>query len=354
MFRDVVLARYPVPEPLEGLVDWCWSVRWNLADGTEFAQDVASQPGVNLSVGNAPLPGTAPPPGPLDVRWVLNGVSTGVTRRVLRGRGWNVAAKTATGGFGAWVDDVGAITDRVFDGAAPFAEIGVLERLDRELPRRAAERGPSVDASTVGVSGDENEPGRMRMAGPRDHDRGVVAAPDHAGEDGSTETDAGRPTWIEVGSADSAPANADEAAALAQTAAEIAAELVRLLEQRPPARVDEAREISRIARFAETDRAVRRVDDLARAAGVSSRTLQRRFATCAGVSPSWVIRRFRLLEAAELVCEGAQVDWADVAASLGYADQAHLVRDFRATLGDSPAAYARAQRTERERDGGAR
>ncbi|MGH3223253.1 MAG: AraC family transcriptional regulator [Streptosporangiaceae bacterium] len=34
------------------------------------------------------------------------------------------------------------------------------------------------------------------------------------------------------------------------------------------------------------------------------------------------------------------MDWAALAADLGYADQAHLTRDFTATIGVSPARYA--------------
>jgi AraC-like DNA-binding protein len=56
----------------------------------------------------------------------------------------------------------------------------------------------------------------------------------------------------------------------------------------------------------------------------------------------WVIRRYRLLDAAEAVREGAAVSWAEVAADLGYADQAHLIRDFRAAIGQTPGAYAQA------------
>jgi AraC-like DNA-binding protein len=36
---------------------------------------------------------------------------------------------------------------------------------------------------------------------------------------------------------------------------------------------------------------------------------------------------------------GRSVDWAVLAADLGYADQAHLTRDFTATIGVPPARY---------------
>jgi AraC-like DNA-binding protein len=71
------------------------------------------------------------------------------------------------------------------------------------------------------------------------------------------------------------------------------------------------------------------------------------FMDYAGVPPTWVIRRYRLLDAAEAVRDGAAVSWAELAAGLGYSDQAHLTRDFRAATGQAPAAYARAQRPAR-------
>ncbi len=59
------------------------------------------------------------------------------------------------------------------------------------------------------------------------------------------------------------------------------------------------------------------------------------------MSPAWVIRRWRIVEAADRAAVGDEVVWADLAADLGYADQAHLVRDFTAHLGTTPAAYTR-------------
>ena len=88
------------------------------------------------------------------------------------------------------------------------------------------------------------------------------------------------------------------------------------------------------------DPGLRRVDQLAAASGMTARSLQRLFADYVGVSPKWVMRRARLHEAAERADSGEPVDWARLAADLGYADQAHLTRDFTATIGISPTRYA--------------
>ena len=85
---------------------------------------------------------------------------------------------------------------------------------------------------------------------------------------------------------------------------------------------------------------MRRVDDFARAEGLSVRALQRLFSTYVGVSPKWVILRYRIHEALERAGTRTGIDWAALAAELGYADQAHLVRDFTATVGVPPTAYA--------------
>ncbi|MFD3533562.1 DUF6597 domain-containing transcriptional factor [Streptomyces sp. NPDC058664] len=92
------------------------------------------------------------------------------------------------------------------------------------------------------------------------------------------------------------------------------------------------------------DRSVRKVSRLVTATGLSARSLQRLFATRVGVGPKWVILRYRIheaLERAEAAETAGTPDWAALAAELGYSDQAHLVRDFTATIGVPPAAYAR-------------
>ncbi|GAA4306449.1 helix-turn-helix domain-containing protein [Actinomadura luteofluorescens] len=84
-----------------------------------------------------------------------------------------------------------------------------------------------------------------------------------------------------------------------------------------------------------------RVGELAEAVGLSTRSLQRLFHEYVGIGPKWVIRRFRMQEAAERAASGTGVDWADLAAELGYADQAHFTRDFTAAVGTPPGRYAR-------------
>ncbi len=88
------------------------------------------------------------------------------------------------------------------------------------------------------------------------------------------------------------------------------------------------------------DRRVLRVNDVADRHGIPVRRLQRLFLTHVGVGPKWVIRRYRLQEAIEQAAGGAP-DWARLAADLGFSDQAHLVREFAAVTGRTPAAYAR-------------
>ncbi|HXC16920.1 MAG TPA: helix-turn-helix domain-containing protein [Holophagaceae bacterium] len=97
------------------------------------------------------------------------------------------------------------------------------------------------------------------------------------------------------------------------------------------------------ARIAE-DREIRRVEDISERFDVGTRTLQRLFARYVGVSPKWVIQRYRLHEALAQVDQGHSVDWASLAVDLGYFDQAHFIKDFKALVGRTPAGYAELNR----------
>ncbi len=95
----------------------------------------------------------------------------------------------------------------------------------------------------------------------------------------------------------------------------------------------------RLVDLARYDRGLTRVSAYANRAGLSVRALQRLFVDYVGVPPKWVILRYRVQEAIERAAP--DVDWAQLATDLGYADQAHLVRDFTATIGVSPTMYVR-------------
>ncbi len=100
-------------------------------------------------------------------------------------------------------------------------------------------------------------------------------------------------------------------------------------------------ELARLMREIEDDPTLVRAEQVAERAGVQLRTLQRRFSEYVGIGPKWVVQRFRLLDAAAVAHAGGDVDWAGLAADLGFSDQAHLVRAFTAVVGTPPARYAR-------------
>jgi AraC-like DNA-binding protein len=89
------------------------------------------------------------------------------------------------------------------------------------------------------------------------------------------------------------------------------------------------------------ERGVTRVEQLAALVGIGPRPLQRSFNKYVGVSPKWVIRRYRLQEAAEALARGDLDNMRDLALRLGYFDQAHFIRDFKAVVGKTPQAYAK-------------
>ena len=104
----------------------------------------------------------------------------------------------------------------------------------------------------------------------------------------------------------------------------------------PDEKVDLARQL--VARILhELD--ILTVDDFAASTGISVRSLQRLFSQYVGVSPKWVIRRYRLHELLEQMHSGKHLDWAQLAVDLGYFDQAHLINDFKSITGYAPTEY---------------
>jgi AraC-like DNA-binding protein len=115
-----------------------------------------------------------------------------------------------------------------------------------------------------------------------------------------------------------------------------------LLRRRLPPPDPQVQRIGSILAIATQDPGLTRVQDLAERASLPMRTLQHLFSDHVGVSPKWVIRRYRLHDAADRLAQGEDIDLATLAQSLGYFDQAHFTRDFQRLVGQSPAAYRRA------------
>jgi AraC-like DNA-binding protein len=113
-----------------------------------------------------------------------------------------------------------------------------------------------------------------------------------------------------------------------------------------PAPDPEVAVVGRIVHALLYDRSVTRVEEVSERFGIRPRTLQRLFQRYVGVSPKWVLRRYRLHEAAARLAEGTDTSWADVAADLGYFDQSHFIRDFTRAIGMTPVAYAEACRRQ--------
>ncbi len=89
------------------------------------------------------------------------------------------------------------------------------------------------------------------------------------------------------------------------------------------------------------DRSLVRVGQVAEVSGWSARTLQRWFGHYLGLSPAWILARYRLQDAADVLAGGEPVDLAQLSAQLGYYDQAHFTRAFTSAVGMPPGTYAR-------------
>jgi AraC-like DNA-binding protein len=140
--------------------------------------------------------------------------------------------------------------------------------------------------------------------------------------------------------ADAVRAQVRQAEGAAAAAALVDAVLAPLCPAPDPA-VDRADELVRLV---DAEPGIRRVEDLAARLATTPRSLQRFCAEWIGVGPKELVRWARLHEAAGRAAAGP-VDWAALATELGYADQAHLVRDFARVVGEPPARYARAETT---------
>ncbi|MER6669040.1 AraC family transcriptional regulator [Amycolatopsis japonica] len=93
---------------------------------------------------------------------------------------------------------------------------------------------------------------------------------------------------------------------------------------------------------------ITRVAELSSRTGLSQRSLQRLFAEHVGTAPKWAIQVYRLNEAAARIAAEERPDYAELAFTLGYSDQAHFTRDFRSVTGWAPSEYARLNRVQEQ------
>jgi len=112
------------------------------------------------------------------------------------------------------------------------------------------------------------------------------------------------------------------------------------LEDRSTAAVDVAA-IRRAITYVEDhpDRAIS-IGELAAAAGLSRFHFGRVFKRQLGISPAKYVEQARI-EQAKLMIVSAQMSLADIAQAVGFADQSHFTRRFRAYEGCTPAQFAR-------------
>ena len=80
-----------------------------------------------------------------------------------------------------------------------------------------------------------------------------------------------------------------------------------------------------------------RIADVARDIGWSRKHLLQRFRQQIGIGPKAVSRMVRFNHAVGLARQRQADGWADIAVECGYADQAHMVREFRAFAGSTPS-----------------
>jgi AraC-like DNA-binding protein len=128
-------------------------------------------------------------------------------------------------------------------------------------------------------------------------------------------------------------------------ATEDKAALIQLVEdflfQHLPEQDQTVAQINRIVDCVSADRTITRVDDIADRMNLNKRTLQRLFRQYVGVSPKWVIKYYRLHDAADQLANSDTPDLSALAVNLGYFDQAHFIKDFKAMVGSTPLEYAK-------------
>lgn len=78
---------------------------------------------------------------------------------------------------------------------------------------------------------------------------------------------------------------------------------------------------------------------MAQSFGLSLRQFERRFLAQFGVTPKHYQRLARFERVLALIRAGGYHTLADLAARMGYYDQAHMIKDFKTFAGFAPSAF---------------
>ncbi|WP_298589137.1 helix-turn-helix domain-containing protein [uncultured Kocuria sp.] len=282
------VVRLPAPDDVAHLVRQLWIPEWDLPAGERVEQLVLGYPASNVVV---------EPDGV-----ALHGPTSRASTRVLTGRGWAVGALLRPAG-------VLLFTERpadLLDGSAPLLAPGLRSAVAEAMTGAEPASRHARTADLLDGAGPPPAPG------PRSSVAGAVTGAEPAGR------------------------HARAAALLVDHVRVLAAAV-------PPAAARDGAVANRMVDLLEAGGPVRSPADLARQLHVSERSLQRLAARFVGMPPQLLLRRRRLQEAAERMRAEPDADLGALAAELGFADQSHLTREFRAVLGATPRGYGRAR-----------
>lgn len=112
-----------------------------------------------------------------------------------------------------------------------------------------------------------------------------------------------------------------------------------LLREKAPTLKVKASLARSMVEFIEKNKEVVSVKSLAEEFNTTVRTLQRLFDTYIGVSPKWVIDRYRIVGAVDALNQHQAINLTDLSHGLGYYDLAHFSKIFTTLIGCSPFVY---------------
>lgn len=111
------------------------------------------------------------------------------------------------------------------------------------------------------------------------------------------------------------------------------------LQEKLPQEDDKVTLVNNIIAKIYTDPEIVKVETICELFSMNIRKVQRLFKDYVGVSPKWVIRLYRLQQAAEKMDQSEIENFTQLAYDLGYFDQAHFNKDFKNFIGISPQTY---------------